>query len=638
MSYQINKTNGDLLTELVDGSIDTSSTDLTLVGRNYKGYGEAFNENFVSLLENFASSSAPSNPLKGQLWFDLSDDRLKIYDGENFRTAGGPIVSPDQPANQVTGDLWIDNSEKKLYMWDGTVWTLVGPTYTSGQGKTIFEAETMVDTSGTQRTVLALYIGGVLAGILSRQEFTPSSQYVIPPYAEGRVIKIGFNPVETSTFKYQGTAISAESLIDTEGNEFTSADFVRTNERDDSDNIVDQSMLGSLFVKGDEGVQVGIGDTIYAKFTTPVAGTTSVIQTTQTNYDFAVRVKKGNDTIDAITVDTSANSVGVFNNSPSFNFDVTGTGHFTGDVTIDGNLLVQGATSYFDVSTLRVQDKNIELGLLSDSTEGDDINADGGGIILRSLNGSKDLLWIRSTGNWTSNQNFDLSQGREYRIENTQVLSKTRLGDTVATANGLTSIGTLTSLAVSGDITTGGDIINAGAMSITTSGTITLNNVRVTGLDVTPVSASDATSKSYVDNQVATIPTSFSLDITALTSPNPPGTGAGPINDVKNILNDISPVTTVNNGSVAKIHCVSYASSVVSGISITIGTDPDTSQTLTKSTIAVDSGATQNESVIQDIVASNSVSGTFSPNPTRYTMTFDVQGGVWTHLDTSNYT
>ena len=95
MSYQINKTNGELLTELVDGSIDISSTDLTLVGRNYKGYGEAFNENFVSLLENFASTSAPSNPLKGQLWFDTSDDRLKIYDGTSFRTAGGPIVSPN---------------------------------------------------------------------------------------------------------------------------------------------------------------------------------------------------------------------------------------------------------------------------------------------------------------------------------------------------------------------------------------------------------------------------------------------------------------------------------------------------------------------------------------------------------------
>jgi len=637
MSYQINKTNGELLTELVDGSIDTSSTDLTLVGRNYKGYGEAFNENFISLLENFASTSAPSNPLSGQLWFDLSDDRLKIYDGSAFRTAGGPIVSPDQPTNQVTGDLWIDNTEKKLYMWDGTVWTLVGPTFTSGQGKTVFEAETMVDTSGTQRTVLALYIGGVLAGILSRQEFTPASAYVIPPYAEGRAIKVGFNPVETATFKYQGTATSAESLVNDQGDPFTSEDFVRTNERDGSNNIVDQSMLGALFVKGEDGVQVGIGDTIYAKFNVPSTNTTSVIQTTQTNYDFAIRVRQGSDNIDAITVDTSSSSVGIFNSTPSFNLDVTGTGRFTGDVTIDGNLLVQGDTSYFNVSTLRVEDPNIELGLLDDSTEGDDVNADGGGITLRSTNGSKDIHWVRSTGNWTSNQNFDLTIGKEFRIENTQVLSKTRLGDTVATANGLTSIGTLTSLAVAGDITLGSDIINAGAMNITTGGTITLNNVKIAGLD-TPTATTDATNKSYVDNEIATIPVNFSLDITALSNPNIPGVSDGPVNDVKNILDDISPVTTANNGTIARIHCVSYTASAVSGITITVGTDPDTTKTLTKSTIAVDSAGTQNESVIQDIVASNTVSGTFTPSPSRYTMTFQVVAGAWAHQSTTNYT
>lgn len=635
MSYQINKTNGELLTELVDGSIDTSSTDLTLVGRNYKGYGEAFNENFVSLLENFASSTAPSNPLKGQLWYDLSDNRLKIYDGASFRVAGGPLVSPNTPTQFVEGDLWIDSANNKLYMWDGSDLTLVGPTYTAGQGKTVFEAVSMVDTSNTPRVVLALYIGGVLAGILSRQEFTPAAAYTLPPYAVGRVIKVGFNPVDIASFKYQGTAIAAESLVDDEGNEFTSNDFVRTNERDSLDNVVDQSMLGSLFVKGTSGVQVGIGDTSYAQFYVPTSGTTSVIQTLQTNYDFAIRVKSGSDTIDAVTVDTSTARVGIFNSTPNYNLDVTGTGHFTGNVTVDGNLLVKGDTSYFNVSTLRVEDPNIELGLLDDSTEGDDANADGGGITLRSTNGSKDIHWIQSTGSWTSNQNFDLAPGKEYRIGDTQVLSRTRLGDTVTTANGLTSIGTLGTLSVSGNITLGGNIVNAGAMSITTGGTITLNGVRVTGLDA-PTATTDATTKAYVDNAVATIPTSFSLDITGFTSPNPAGTGDGPYNDVRNILNTIAPVTATNNGATAKVHCVSYGNSTVSNITVSVATNG--TGTLQKSYIAVDSAGTQNESVVQDIVFANTTSGTFTPTPARYTMTFTVSGGVWTHTNTSNYT
>jgi hypothetical protein len=58
MAYKLNKTDGTLLTELVDGQVDTTSCDLTLIGRNYVGFGEAFNENLIKLLENFASTGA----------------------------------------------------------------------------------------------------------------------------------------------------------------------------------------------------------------------------------------------------------------------------------------------------------------------------------------------------------------------------------------------------------------------------------------------------------------------------------------------------------------------------------------------------------------------------------------------------
>ena len=62
MSYRINKTDGSLLVDLIDGTINTESSDITLIGRNYKGFGELINENFVKILENFASTSAPANP------------------------------------------------------------------------------------------------------------------------------------------------------------------------------------------------------------------------------------------------------------------------------------------------------------------------------------------------------------------------------------------------------------------------------------------------------------------------------------------------------------------------------------------------------------------------------------------------
>ena len=629
MSYKINKTNGDLLVELTDGIIDTASTDITLVGRNYKGFGEAFNENFVKIIENFASTSAPSNPLKGQLWYDNSENRLKIYDGISFKTAGSPTVSSTQPTNLVSGDLWIDNAENKLYFWDGSDLVLVGPQYNAVQGKTGLEAVTMVDTSNQIRTVLAMYIGGVLAGIYSRFEFTPGVDYNILPYTPGRVIKVGFNPSVLSDFKYQGTALSAESLIDVQGNTFSTSDFIRTNERDESNAVVDQEMEGALFVKGDTGVTVGYGDTQYASFKTIDSGTTTSIELKQLNYDFSIRVPLGNDFIEAFTLDTSTRRIGIYQDTPTVALDVTGAGNFTGNLTVGGDLIIEGTTTTVNTATMTIEDPNIELGTTDTPT---DTTANQGGITLKGAT-DKTINWVQSTGNWTFNQNVDLTAGKEYRIENTQVLSKTKLGDTVTTANGLTSIGTLGSLSVTGNVALG-SISSSGALSITTGGTITVNSQRITGL-ATPLTTTDATTKAYVDTAVATVPVAFALDITGLTSPNPAGTGNGPIVDVRSILESISPASSAREGTVAKIHCTSYAGATVTGINVTVTTN--STGVLQKSTIAVDSAGTQNESVIQDIVAANAASGSVVLTPTRYTMTFTVTGAIWTFTSTSVY-
>ena len=80
MAYVINLTNGGSLVTVEDGTID-QSTSLKLVGKNYAGYGEIQNENFIHLLENFASGNAPAGPLSGQVWFDSSLKKLKFYDG-----------------------------------------------------------------------------------------------------------------------------------------------------------------------------------------------------------------------------------------------------------------------------------------------------------------------------------------------------------------------------------------------------------------------------------------------------------------------------------------------------------------------------------------------------------------------------
>ena len=79
MAYNINKTDGTILTTVPDGQVDSFSSDLTLIGKNFSGFGESLNENLVRLLENFANSTSPSRPIRGQMWFDTTENKLKVY-------------------------------------------------------------------------------------------------------------------------------------------------------------------------------------------------------------------------------------------------------------------------------------------------------------------------------------------------------------------------------------------------------------------------------------------------------------------------------------------------------------------------------------------------------------------------------
>ena len=127
MAYIINLTNGTQLTSVEDGTIDQSTT-LKLVGKNYAGYGEIQNENFVHLLENFSSANQPASPLSGQIWFDSAVKKLKFYDGTKFRTTGGAEVSTTQPVGLTTGDFWWDTNNNQLYAQNANGgFVLIGP-------------------------------------------------------------------------------------------------------------------------------------------------------------------------------------------------------------------------------------------------------------------------------------------------------------------------------------------------------------------------------------------------------------------------------------------------------------------------------------------------------------------------------
>jgi len=606
MSYQINKTNGELLVDLVDGQLDSSTTDISLIGRNYQGFGEAFNENLVKMLENFASTSAPSNPLSGQLWYDTADARLKIYTGTEFKAAGGPVVSNQQPSNLVAGDLWIDNENNKLYFFDGTDLVLVGPEYDAAQGKTGFEVASVVDTTNQDRVILKLFIAGVLVGIISRATFTPGIGFEIPGYTG--VVSEGFNVVN-STFEYRGTATSARALIDGVGNTTTAANFMRADQN--------TSTSGSIQIRNSAGLSVGVGDSQYAVL--KIVGTTTVLENQQGNADINLRVRTTEGFKSAIYVDTSDDYVGIWNNAPSSALDVVGDGEFSGNLSIGGNLIVQGDTTYFNTTTLRVEDKNIELGIQDDSTIGNNAAIDGGGIILKSSDLDKEWIWQDSNDSWFSSENIDIASGKDFRIDGTSVLSLTELGSTITTASGLSSIGTLVSLDVDQINLDGVTITTTGAgLNLTSDGTIIVNSQRLNGL-AEPSAPTDAATKNYVDTEIASERVVFSFDITGLSTPN---------TELAAFLQDMVPASSKENGTLAKIHTTNYTATTVSGI--------DIAGAMSKSFIAVDSNGTQNESVVQDVNFSTA-SGTASFTPVRQLFTFEVQSGAWAWVSTSSY-
>jgi len=220
MAYTINHYNGTLLTSVSDGTVDTS-TDLTLVGKNYAGYGQIQNENFVYLLENFASPSAPASPLKGQIWYDSSTSKLKFWDSSKWRTTGGAEIGTTAPSGLTQGDFWFDTATNQLFAWTGTSFVLVGPQAVAGSGTTQMVSTSIKDIFGNSHTVIEAVDNGQTIFIISPDAaftldntvnaitgFTKIQQGVTLCYTNNASTP----GVTTSAHRFWGTATNAEQL------------------------------------------------------------------------------------------------------------------------------------------------------------------------------------------------------------------------------------------------------------------------------------------------------------------------------------------------------------------------------------------------------------------------------------------
>jgi len=175
MSYTITLTDGAIFAVIADGTINTDSS-MTLVGKNWAGYGQFLDDNFIRLLENGANTTAPGAPLTGQLWWNSTSGTMQVYNGSTFKTIGGAAASSTAPTSNVAGDLWYDTVNQQLNVYTGTAWIVVGPAFTPGTGTTGAIVATVTDTSTVARSIIELYSNASIVGMISRYStFTPGT-------------------------------------------------------------------------------------------------------------------------------------------------------------------------------------------------------------------------------------------------------------------------------------------------------------------------------------------------------------------------------------------------------------------------------------------------------------------------------
>ncbi len=352
MAYTINKTDGTVLATIADGTLDTS-TSLQLIGKNYAGYGEILNENTVKLLENFANSSSPTNPLTGQMYYNTTSAQVEVYNGTAFKAVSGAIISATAPNTGSQGDLWYDSVNSQVYVYSSTAWILVGPQATAGSGTSGAIVKSITDTTGTDRIVTQLVVSDSIVAMTSSVEFTP--QIAISGYA---TIKKGLTlGTQITNNKFQGTATDSDAL-----GGIVAANFLRSDASD--------TATGTLTIASDSPLILGAD----SDFTVTQSGANTTLKNVTTDGNVIFNVNDGGVDTAVLTLTGSDASATVTN------------------LTISGNLTVSGTTTTLNTTNMVVEDPLMILNKNAASISDRDI----GLVFDRGINQNVAFIWDES--------------------------------------------------------------------------------------------------------------------------------------------------------------------------------------------------------------------------------------------------
>jgi hypothetical protein len=440
MAYQITTTNGSPIATVADGTVDSTSISLTLIGKNYAGYGIFLNENYVKLLENFANGIAPTNPLNGQIWFDSTGRILKVYDtsSSQWKAIAASSTTSTQPTGHIIGDLWWDTTNSQLKASNGLSWVLIGPAYTASSGQSGALVETIIDTTGTSHAVISFYIQNLIMTIVSKDTtFTP--QTAIAGFA---TISPGINLVSTSTVA--GSAVHGDVTNALSVGGILAINLLRN----------DQSgtIAGQLTVNNNNGLVVGGGSNFKIAIN-PISlavNLTNVISDTDINLGVSPSGVLSN----ALTVVGTSGQI-LLPLSIDSTTASTGALVVTGGVGIGSTLTVGGTSNHLGASNFSGITKVLSATASTSTTNGALVVTGGTGIGGNlNVGGDCNVIGNINAGYITGNIIGNVSSV-------------------------VTSVGTLASLTVTGTIqgTSGIIYANAGiASTSTTTGTIVVGS------------------------------------------------------------------------------------------------------------------------------------------------------------------
>lgn len=559
MSYTIIKTDGTQLATVLDSTTDQIHSSLTLIGKNASSYGSAYNENLIYLLENFSNSLPPRAPITGQLWFDSSQSRLKVYDGINWKVSGGTILASTPPSGYSAGDVWIDNVNGQLNFNDGSGNILAAPIYTKAQGKSGFDTTTILDVQGNSQTVVSLYVGQVLLGIFSNTAFTPAS--AISGFSGD--IGIGFNSSSWSGVKFGVPVTQADALLAADGSLKTAESFVKTTDSSATSGTLTITNSTPLILGANANSQLNIDSSTF-----------QILNNTP-GQNFQITTKVGSTLYSSIYVDTSNQRVGIYTNTPAAALDVNG------DVIIEGNLTVNGSVETISSTTVTISDKNIELGKVETPTN---TTASGGGITLKGST-DKFINWAATasinattnTGYWNISDNINItttgsSSPYGYYLNDQLVIgydgTNFALGS-ITSAPNLTSVGALGSTYISNlyinssTITYYNNSNVDGTITLApkNNGTVDVSGKRITTLSL-PSNSSDAATKGYVDSQVQGAAVVISLTTTGLSNAQIAST----------YLSKLFPASEHVNNTICRAVCTDSGTTTIRQFVLTTGT------------------------------------------------------------------